>query len=462
MFDRSRSDVALLVGCCASDGCTLDMLGRGIPADGVVLIADTLNYPPHVPSRSATGLLQSKAAHVWPRCTSLAHMIERIGVIVAVILLAGAGGSACTANKRETATPAPPRRAATAAATAATPKPVASTPVARLAGELIMTKLDAEALTPDERAAVRTGMVGGVILFGWNVQSPAQVRALTRELQSSRRIAVRGSTLDPTLLISVDQEGGAIRNVPFAPPSVTQPQLASASPERARSEARATGRALRDVGINIDLGPVADLASAPNQTMSRRAFGSDPSAAARLVSASVAGLQEAGVAAAAKHFPGFGASSANSDEAVAYVDRSLEELREAELVPFRAAIQARAHVIMVSHGIHRSLGSTLPGTLDPRISTKLLRDELGFEGVAMTDSMNARGMRDAWGRTVPQACPRALAAGIDLLLLTGTLETARLCRARIIDAVADGTLSAERVREAAERVGVLRERVGRD
>jgi beta-N-acetylhexosaminidase len=166
----------------------------------------------------------------------------------------------------------------------------------------------------------------------------------------------------------------------------------------------------------------------------------------------VGGLQKGGVSAVAKHFPGFGASTANSDEDVAYVDRSRDELLAHELVPFRAAIAAGADSIMVSHGIHRELGSTLPGTLDPAVATELLRDELGFDGVAMTDSMNARGLREAWGDTVPRACPVAVAAGIDIVLLTGTIETARLCRERIIEAVRDGSLPEERVRDAARRV----------
>jgi beta-N-acetylhexosaminidase len=205
------------------------------------------------------------------------------------------------------------------------------------------------------------------------------------------------------------------------------------------------------------LGPVADLAQGPNRTMAFRSFGEDPKRAAIYVQSTVGGMQTGGVSAVAKHFPGFGASTANSDEAVAYVDRSRDELLAQELAPFRAAIDASVDSIMVSHGIHRELGSTRPGTLDPAVATGLLRDELGFDGVAMTDSMNARGLREAWGDTVPRACPVAIAAGIDIVLLTGTIETARLCRVRIVEAVRDGSLPEERVREAAGRVIKLKQ-----
>ncbi|MCW2955394.1 MAG: glycoside hydrolase family 3 domain protein, partial [Thermoleophilia bacterium] len=197
----------------------------------------------------------------------------------------------------------------------------------------------------------------------------------------------------------------------------------------------------------------------PNRTMAGRAFGSDAATAAPLVAAYGRGMEEGGVAAATKHFPGFGASTENSDNGIAHVDRTRAQLLAEELVPFRASIDAEVDSIMVSHGIYRELGSKLPATLEPKIATELLRDELGFEGVAMTDSMNAKGFRDAWGDTVPRACPVAVAAGIDLLLLTGSLETARLCRERLLEAVRDGSLEEARVRQAAGRVLELKARV---
>ncbi len=339
----------------------------------------------------------------------------------------------------------------------AAPDPAADLPLETLVGELVMTKLVGPTASEEELRAVARLQVGGIILFGPSVVDEPQLRALLGSLRKARAGAATRAGLPPGLLVSVDQEGGSIRNVPFAPPEYTQPGLAETGDVAlARTEARATGEALSALGITMDLGPVADLVQSPNRTMAGRSFGTDPATVARFIAPTVAGLEEGGVAAAAKHFPGFGASTANSDDAVAYVDRSMAELRREELVPFRAAIKAGTSAIMVSHGIHRELGSTLPGTLDPRISTTLLRDELGFEGVAMTDSMNARGLREAWGDTVPRACPVSIAAGIDLMLLTGTIETARLCRARILDAVRSGDLPEARVREAAKRVIELR------
>lgn len=338
-------------------------------------------------------------------------------------------------------------------------QPWETLPVDVLAGELIMTKLVGPVAGREELEAVRLLRVGGIILFAPSVQDQGQLRALLSSLDRARSGPATRAGLHPRVLVSVDQEGGEIRNIPWAPPDRTQPALAGGTIDHARESARAAGAALREAGISMDLGPVADLAQGPNRTMAGRSFGSDPAAVAPFVRATVEGLERGGVAAVAKHFPGFGASTANSDEAVAYVDRTLAQLRREELVPFRAAIDGGVDSIMVSHGIHRELGSKLPGTLDPRIATRLLRTELGFEGVAMTDSMNARGFREAWGDTIPRACPVALAAGIDMLLLTGSIETARSCRERILDAVADGSLPESRVREAARRIMQLRARL---
>jgi beta-N-acetylhexosaminidase len=398
-----------------------------------------------------------------PPMTARRPARRRVVIVAAVLaaLVTVVGG--CASDDGEDASfpqapddPPPPAQVESPRDDAVDPGPLRdateSLTVEQLAGELIMTKLVGSTANEAELDAVRRLGVGGIILFGPNVVDKPQLQALVASLDAARRPAAARAGLPERVLVSVDQEGGPIRNVPFAPPERTQPEVATGTPEDARREAEQAGRALRAAGVSMVLGPVADLAQGPNRTMAFRSFGEDPQRAATYVQSTVGGLQKGGVSAVAKHFPGFGASTANSDEDVAYVDRSRDELLAHELVPFRAAIAAGADSIMVSHGIHRELGSTLPGTLDPAVATELLRDELGFDGVAMTDSMNARGLREAWGDTVPRACPVAVAAGIDIVLLTGTIETARLCRERIIEAVRDGSLPEERVRDAARRV----------
>lgn len=387
--------------------------------------------------------------------------ITALPLLATLLLVAGCGegstdrdgGDSRPRERAPAATPDEP------AAPAEPKSPADTVALELLVGELIMTKLVGLTASEEELQAVRRLQVGGIILFGPSVRDEPQLRALLTSLDAARAPAARRAGLHPRLVVSVDQEGGPIRNIPFAPPELSQSSLADRPIEEAHAAALATGKALADLGIGVDLGPVADLEQPPNRTMIGRSFGPDPSTVAPYIRATVEGLEQGGVAATAKHFPGFGASTANSDEAVAYVDRTREQLRAEELVPFRAAIAADVDAVMVSHGIHRGLGSSRPGILDPKIVTDLLRTELGFEGVAMTDSMNARGFRESWGDTVPRACPVALAAGIDLLLLTGSIETARSCRERILDAVADGSLPEERVREAARRILELRVRV---
>lgn len=389
-------------------------------------------------------------------------MIFRISLICVLLTASGLVGGCLDRASTKTNSPKPkptkPITTTDASKKKVSRDPARTLPIEELAGELVMTKLVGAQATSTELDAIRSLQLGGVILFSWNVVDQAQLLKLTRSLTAARAPAARRAGLPINMLVSVDQEGGAIRNVPFAPPEENQQIIASSSTRHAVQVGKATGEALVSVGVSMDLGPVADLAQPPNHTMASRAFSDDPQVAGRFVEATVRGLQESGVSAVVKHFPGFGASTANSDQDIAFVDRSRAELLKHELVPFRRAFQAGVDVVMVSHAVHRTLGSTMPGTIDPKISMSLLRDQLGYDGVAMTDSMNARGFRNVWNDTVPRACPRAISAGIDLVLLTGSLETARLCRARIVDALHEGTLSEERFREAASRVIALRQR----
>ncbi|MCW2949275.1 MAG: glycoside hydrolase family 3 domain protein [Thermoleophilia bacterium] len=372
-----------------------------------------------------------------------------------VVVVAGCGATREPDTEQRATTPSATRPAQT------TPKgPADRLPITRIAGELVMTKLVGAQASKEELAAVSAGIVGGIVLFGPNVQDAEQVRALVRSLDDARRARAVVAGLPPGMLVSVDQEGGSIRNVPFSPPESSAPEIGSnADLDQPRAIGVATGRDMRGLGISMVLGPVADLAEPPNRTMAGRAFGSEGADVAPYVSATIDGIQLTKVAAAAKHFPGFGASTRNSDLGIATIDLTPEQIASNDLLPFKAAVHARVDAIMVSHGIYRGLGSSRPAILEPLIVTNLLRKQLGFSGVAMTDSMNAKGFRDAWGGTVPDACHEALKAGIELLLLTGSLENSTLCRRAFIEAVRAGTLSNDRVRGAVRRVERLRARV---
>lgn len=331
---------------------------------------------------------------------------------------------------------------------------------AKLAGQAIMTMVSGTSLAPAERRALSSGELGGIILFGFNDDGGgSSIRRLTSSLPSTSH----GSTqIAP--LVAADQEGGAVRALKSLPPSDGQEQLGDSADGTSRILLldRKAGRALRRAGISITLAPVADLPLPPAGVMRGRSFGADP---ALSVAAAVRGFQSGGVAATAKHFPGLGGATRNTDEGVARVSRSRAQLQRHDLAPFRAAARAGVDLVMTSHAIYRGLGSTQPGTVDPKVTRTLLREQLGDDVIVISDSLNARGLRDATGLTTPQLCPAAAAAGVDLLLLTGSLETARLCRRRLLEAMrAPGSgvtrasleRSARRLLELKSRLGLLR------
>jgi beta-N-acetylhexosaminidase len=292
---------------------------------------------------------------------------------------------------------------------------------------------------------LREGL-GGVCLFGSNVESPAQLRRLTAALRAA----------GPASVVAIDEEGG----------DVTRLHVASGSPYPGNAVlgrlddlsltervAHAVGEALADVGVTMTFAPDADVNSnASNPVIGVRSFGADPGLAARHTAAWVRGVQGTGVAASAKHFPGHGDTAEDSHLALPVVDRPLAELAERELVPFRAAIDAGTRTIMTSHLLLPQLDPDLPATLSPRIIDGLLRRELGFTGVVVTDALDMKGASGVRG--IPEAAVLALAAGCDLLCIGTEVspETIEAIVAAGERAVAEGRLTRERVAEAAARV----------
>lgn len=326
------------------------------------------------------------------------------------------------------------------------------------AGQLVMTKVDGTSLSAEQAGVIEREHLGGVILFAFNYESAAQLRSLLAQVQRAGRA---GNALGAGVVVAVDQEGGAVRRLPGIPPERSQVELGRlGSVPLARQEGERAGRALARVGVHLNLAPVADLAVGPLRTMAYRSYGASPTAVARLVAASVTGMQRGGVSAAPKHFPGFGAASVNSDFGVAHVTRSRAQVMRDDMAPFRAAVGAGTDAIMVSHGIYDAIDPGTPASISTHVVGGMLREGLGFDGVVITDSLNAKGLRGAWRGTVPQACAEAVGVGVDIALVTGSLETAMLCRQRIAGAVRSGRISEERLIEAVARVLALKDRRG--
>jgi beta-N-acetylhexosaminidase len=247
------------------------------------------------------------------------------------------------------------------------------------------------------RTILHQGRAAGVILFGDNVVSPGQLRRLTAGIAR----ASHGRAF-----VCADQEGGPVRIVPFAAPGRAQPD--QGTPALAYASARAAGRQLRRLGVGVVLAPVLDVAAAGG-ALAGRAYPGGAAQVARLGAAAVRGYRAGGVAATAKHFPGLGAATANTDDAPISTT--------ADLVPFRAAVRARVPLVMVSHARYPALDPRHIASQSPAIIGGLLRGRLGFRGAVITDSLEARAVIDR--SSVATAAVRSLRAGADLVLLTG-------------------------------------------
>lgn len=279
-------------------------------------------------------------------------------------------------------------------------------------------------------ARVAAGQVGGVILLG----SWRSAEATATAVGQLQRVAC--AKLGSPLLIGVDQEGGSVRRLAWASPTLAAASMAT--PTVARAQAAAAAQAMRRAGVAVDFAPVADTISTARSFLGTRSFGSDPTAVARLVGAFVTGLQRGRIAATAKHFPGLGSAVASTDDRPVTIARSAAFL-DARLAPFRAAIMAGAKLVMVSNASYPALDpSGEPAVFSHAIVSDLLRGRLRFDGVVVSDALDA-GAVDR----VADEPGRALAAGVDLLLYSRT--------------AASEAGYAELVRDAATRVAVRAE-----
>jgi beta-N-acetylhexosaminidase len=293
--------------------------------------------------------------------------------------------------------------------------------------------------------------LGGLTLFGPNIAGPEQTVALTAALRSAAH-------LEP--VIAIDEEGGDVTRVAYADGSPYPGNAALGAVDDValtRSVYHAIGADLAALGINLDLAPCADvLGSADSPAVGTRSFGADTNLVSRHTAAAVAGLQAAAVAACAKHFPGHGRTQTDTHEAIATIEGSLAELRQRDLPPFAAAIAAGTIAIMPSHLRVPELTGDLPATVSSAALIGLLRDELGFTGVIVSDALEMRATRDMFG--VPRAAVLAVAAGTDLLCFgrDSSEEDYLAVRSALADAVRDGTIAGTRLEDAADRVARLR------
>ena len=300
------------------------------------------------------------------------------------------------------------------------------------------------------RDRLRAGL-GGVCLFADNISSPRQLRDLTDAITAE----------NPYAIIAVDEEGGDVTRL-FAATGAPFPGNAVLGRlddlDTTRDTAAAIGWLLREAGCTVNFAPCVDVNSrSDNPVIGVRSFGSDAECVARHGRAWVAGLQSTGVAASAKHFPGHGDTAQDSHVSLPVVNRSLDELRSRELLPFAAALQAGCRVVMTSHVLVPQLDRDHPATVSRIVLHELLRVELGFSGVIVSDALDMAGASGSLG--MAEAAVAAMRAGCDLLCLGTKSTDAQLAdiEQAVTSAVAVGTLAAERVAEAMGRVRRLAE-----
>jgi beta-N-acetylhexosaminidase len=302
---------------------------------------------------------------------------------------------------------------------------------------------------------VRDLGVGHVILFARNVDRPEQVAELVRELQEIARDAGH----DRPLLVAVDQEGGRVARL-REPWTVWPPLRAvgrAGDEETARRMGRALAHELSACGIRCDFAPVVDVDTNPaNPVIGDRAFSDDPEVVSRLGAAMIDGLQRGRVAACAKHFPGHGDTDLDSHLDLPAVDHSRKRLEDVELRPFRKAIEAKVATIMTAHVLVRELDDQLPATLSPRVVDGLLRKEMKYEGVVVSDDLEMGAIAKRW--PAGKAAVLAAQAGCDLLPVCKTPDLQVESIEALIRAVEADEISSTSMDDAEARIRAAKDR----
>lgn len=318
-------------------------------------------------------------------------------------------------------------------------------------GQLFMVGFMGTTVTSDLASFIKEYKPGGVILFSRNLESVEQIVELTNDLQ-------RCSPQSP-LLISIDQEGGRVSRLPkgftIFPPCELIGRCNSG--ELAYAVAATTAKELRAVGINMNMAPVLDVNSNPdNPVIGDRAFGSVSDVVSEMALVTAAGLQDNKVVACGKHFPGHGDTNADSHKELPVVEASRERLETVEFPPFRRAAAAGIETMMTAHVLYKALDDRLPATLSPDIITHLLREQMQYDGVVLTDDLEMHAIVDHYGPG--DAAVRAFLAGCDVLLICKDRDREIAAFESVEKAVASGTIATKRLDQSVTRIQGVKQR----
>jgi beta-N-acetylhexosaminidase len=307
-------------------------------------------------------------------------------------------------------------------------------------GQLLVVQVPGTAAAPDSIQMIQNQSVGGVIFYAYNIQSTAQVQGLTSQLQQSASIP---------LILSVDQEGGPVNRLLSilgpVPPTSSLTTVAAAT-ERGQQDAYY----LHMLGFNLNLAPVLDVVTT-NPQLWERTFGSTPTQVTTLAGAYLAGLQQSGlVSGTLKHFPGLGSTTTDPHFGLPILHRSRADWKRIDLEPYRVLIrQQQVRAILVTHELVPAIDPNLPASLSPTLITSVLRQQLGFQGVVIDDSLTMGALIDRW--TMTQAAVLAVKAGADMIIGPYSPETVQELKNALQGALSQGTLSRADIDQAVER-----------
>lgn len=335
-------------------------------------------------------------------------------------------------------------------------------------GQVLMVHVHGEVAGEDARALICDLKVGGIIYYNWanGLNSPDQVRNLSEGLQKLSQV----NRVPIPLLIAVDQEGGRVQRLRngFTPFPSNGAVGETGDPSYAHEIARSIAKELKSVGVNMNLAPDVDVNSNPqNPVIGNRSFSSDPYVVAAFGSKALEGYRQEGIIATLKHYPGHGDTKVDSHEGLPIVNKSMQELQQMELIPF-AKLAKEAEVIMTAHLLVPAFDEKFCATYSKKI-LDYLREEIGFQGVIMTDSLVMKGaLQD--NMSIDEAAIAALKAGSDIILLGGAqlnggnaefelkVDDIKRIRAALVSAVRKGQISEERLNEAVNHILQLKER----
>ena len=317
-------------------------------------------------------------------------------------------------------------------------------------GQLIIGGFTGTTMTEEVKELIHTYRLGGFILFAHNLES------LDQSLELLNSIKKENEESEIPLFLSVDQEGGRVTRLPGLNNLITNREIGQKNDERFAYEfGKLLGNQLHAFGFNLNFAPVLDVNSNPNNpVIGDRSYGDEPGLVSALGVQTMQGLQTEGIISTIKHFPGHGDTYLDSHEALPIIHKTYDELKETELVPFENAIKSGAEMIMTAHILLPEMETTYPATMSKEIITEILRKEMGYSGVVITDDMTMAAITNNYG--IDEAAVTSIKAGVDIVLIAHEFENIVKTYEHIIEAVNTGEITEKRSDESVARILLLK------